>query len=61
MISRLIPVFAGMTAASAVGIFVIQVLGVTFQTIRERSSVRFRRLGPRPGALPVSPPRAGED
>ena len=50
-----------MTAASAVGIFVIQVLGVTFQTIRERSSVRFRRLGARPGALPVSPLRAGED
>jgi hydrophobe/amphiphile efflux-1 (HAE1) family protein len=43
------PVFAGMIAASAIGLFVIPMLYVTFQTIRERSSERFRRLRPRPG------------
>jgi multidrug efflux pump subunit AcrB len=32
------PVFAGMIAASAVGIFVIPMLYVLFQTLRERSS-----------------------
>jgi hydrophobe/amphiphile efflux-1 (HAE1) family protein len=37
------PVFAGMIAASAVGIFVIPMLYVTFQTLRERSSARRRR------------------
>ena len=37
------PVFAGMIAASAVGIFVIPMLYVTFQSLRERSSARFRR------------------
>ena len=37
------PVFAGMIAASAVGIFVIPLLYVTFQTLRERSHIRFRR------------------
>jgi hydrophobe/amphiphile efflux-1 (HAE1) family protein len=42
------PVFAGMIAASAIGLFVIPMLYVTFQTIRERSSARFRRLRPRP-------------
>jgi len=42
------PVFAGMIAASAIGLFVIPMLYVTFQTIRERSSVRFQRLKPRP-------------
>jgi hydrophobe/amphiphile efflux-1 (HAE1) family protein len=36
------PVFAGMIAASAVGIFVIPMLYVTFQSLRERSSARFR-------------------
>jgi len=41
------PVFAGMIAASAIGLFVIPLLYVTFQTIRERSSARFRRLRPR--------------
>jgi multidrug efflux pump subunit AcrB len=40
------PVFAGMIAASAIGLFVIPMLYVTFQTIRERSSSRFRRLQP---------------
>jgi hydrophobe/amphiphile efflux-1 (HAE1) family protein len=43
------PVFAGMIAASAIGLFVIPLLYVTFQTIRERSSARFRRLTPRRG------------
>jgi hydrophobe/amphiphile efflux-1 (HAE1) family protein len=43
------PVFAGMIAASAIGLFVIPMLYVTFQTIREGSSARFRRLQPRPG------------
>ncbi|MFL5267719.1 MAG: efflux RND transporter permease subunit [Stellaceae bacterium] len=42
------PVFAGMIAASAIGLFVIPMLYVTFQTVRERSSARFRRLRPRP-------------
>jgi hydrophobe/amphiphile efflux-1 (HAE1) family protein len=37
------PVFAGMIAASAIGIFVIPMLYVTFQTLRERSSTWFRR------------------
>jgi hydrophobe/amphiphile efflux-1 (HAE1) family protein len=40
------PVFAGMIAASAIGLFVIPMLYVTFQTIRERSSVRLRRAEP---------------
>jgi multidrug efflux pump subunit AcrB len=44
------PVFAGMIAASAIGLFVIPMLYVTFQTIRERSSARFRRLRPHPRA-----------
>ena len=42
------PVFAGMIAASAIGLFVIPMLYVTFQTIRERSSERLGRLRPRP-------------
>jgi hydrophobe/amphiphile efflux-1 (HAE1) family protein len=54
------PVFAGMIAASAIGLFVIPMLYVTFQTIRERSSERFQRLRPRPGPLPSPPPHAGE-
>ena len=37
------PVFAGMITASAVGIFVIPMLYVTFQSLRERSSAHFRR------------------
>jgi hydrophobic/amphiphilic exporter-1 (mainly G- bacteria), HAE1 family len=40
------PVFAGMIAASAIGLFVIPMLYVTFQNIRERSGARFRRLRP---------------
>jgi hypothetical protein len=35
-----------MIAASAIGLFVIPMLYVTFQTIRERSSLRFRRAKP---------------
>jgi multidrug efflux pump subunit AcrB len=45
------PVFAGMLAASAVGVFVIPMLYVTFQSLRERSGARFRR-----GAAPSDPP-----
>jgi hydrophobe/amphiphile efflux-1 (HAE1) family protein len=37
------PVFAGMIAASAVGLFVIPMLYVTFQTVRERTGWYFRR------------------
>ena len=37
------PVFAGMIAASAIGIFVIPMLYVSIQTLRERSGARFRR------------------
>jgi hydrophobe/amphiphile efflux-1 (HAE1) family protein len=36
------PVFAGMIAASAIGIFVIPMLYVTFQSMRERSSAIFK-------------------
>jgi hypothetical protein len=38
-----------MIAASAVGLFVIPMLYVIFQSVRERSSARFRRLRPRRG------------
>jgi len=41
------PVFAGMIAASAIGLFVIPMLYVTFQSLRERSSTWFGRLGSR--------------
>jgi multidrug efflux pump subunit AcrB len=37
------PVFAGMIAASAVGLFVIPMLYVTFQGVRERTGRYFRR------------------
>jgi hydrophobe/amphiphile efflux-1 (HAE1) family protein len=43
------PVFAGMIAASAIGLFVIPMLYVTFQTLRERTSARFGRAQPRLG------------
>src|SRR6516225_1319524 len=42
------PVFTGMIAASAVGIFVIPLLYVTFQTLRERSGTWLRRWSARP-------------
>ena len=41
------PVFAGMIAASAIGLFVIPMLYVTFQGVRERSGGWFRRLSRR--------------
>ena len=37
------PVFAGMIAASTLGIFLIPMLYVTFQTMRERTKARFGR------------------
>ena len=44
------PVFAGMIAASGIGQFVIPMLYVTFQKLRERTSARFRRRAEaRPG------------
>jgi hydrophobe/amphiphile efflux-1 (HAE1) family protein len=55
------PVFAGMIAASGIGLFLIPMLYVTFQTIRERAGARLRRLRRRPAPLPSSPPQAGED
>jgi multidrug efflux pump subunit AcrB len=42
------PVFAGMIAASAVGIFIIPMLYVVFQSLRERSGSLFRPLTWRP-------------
>jgi hydrophobe/amphiphile efflux-1 (HAE1) family protein len=42
------PVFAGMLAASAVGIFLIPMLYVTFQTGRERIKTRLGMAGPSP-------------
>jgi hydrophobe/amphiphile efflux-1 (HAE1) family protein len=42
------PVFAGMIAASGIGLFVIPMLYVTFQSLRERTSAWFRRPKPRP-------------
>src|SRR5207237_1067474 len=42
------PVFGGMIAASLVGIFVIPMLYVTFQLLRERSARPVRRLPPAP-------------
>ncbi len=43
------PVFAGMIAASAIGLFVIPMLYVTFQSLRERSGGWFRRTELRRG------------
>jgi multidrug efflux pump subunit AcrB len=42
------PVFTGMIAASAVGIFVVPLLYVTFQTLRERSGTWLRWSSARP-------------
>jgi hydrophobe/amphiphile efflux-1 (HAE1) family protein len=55
------PVFAGMIGASAIGLFVIPMLYVTFQTIRERSGTVIRRLRPRRGPFLSAPPHVGED
>jgi Cu/Ag efflux pump CusA len=41
------PVFTGVIAASAVGLFVIPTLYVTFQSLRERSDAPFHRIKPR--------------
>jgi hydrophobe/amphiphile efflux-1 (HAE1) family protein len=49
------PVFGGMIAASLVGIFIIPMLYVVFQTMREKVKGRF---GPRPA--PVPPAAAAE-
>jgi multidrug efflux pump subunit AcrB len=50
------PVFAGMIAASAVGIFVIPLLYVTFQTWRERSGTWIWRARTRTdGPIDVNP------
>jgi hydrophobic/amphiphilic exporter-1 (mainly G- bacteria), HAE1 family len=43
------PVFAGMIAASAIGLFVIPMLYVTFETLRERAGAQFRRIRARRG------------
>jgi multidrug efflux pump subunit AcrB len=43
------PVFVGMIVGVAIGLFVIPMLYVTFQSLRERSSARFRRIEPRRG------------
>ncbi len=47
------PVFAGMLAASTVGIFLIPMLYVTFQTLRERVKARFGGKGGGHGGTPV--------
>jgi Cu/Ag efflux pump CusA len=49
------PVFAGMIAASAVGIFVIPLLYVTFQTWRERSGGIWRARTRTDGRLDDNP------
>jgi Cu/Ag efflux pump CusA len=38
------PVFGGMLAASLIGIFMIPMLYVVFQTLREKVKARFRRV-----------------
>jgi len=43
-----IPVFAGMIGASTIGIFLIPMLYVTFQSLRERLKARFNRRSPPP-------------
>jgi multidrug efflux pump subunit AcrB len=52
------PVFAGMLAASAVGIFLIPMLYVVFQSGRERVKARFGMGGPRKPASETQPPPA---
>ena len=46
------PVFAGMIAASGIGLFVIPMLYVTFQNLREQTSARFRRRATAPPHVP---------
>jgi hydrophobe/amphiphile efflux-1 (HAE1) family protein len=50
------PVFAGMLAASAFGIFLIPMLYVTFQSGRERAKARFSRRPPQAGPAVVPEP-----
>jgi len=45
-------VFAGMIGASSVGIFLIPMLYVVFQSLRERAKARFGRSGRAPAASP---------
>jgi multidrug efflux pump subunit AcrB len=55
------PVFAGMLAASAVGIFLIPMLYVVFQSLRERVKTRFGVTGARKSVPDVAstPPSGG--
>ena len=46
------PVFAGMIAASGIGLFVIPMLYVTFQNLREQTSARFQRRTTAPPHVP---------
>jgi len=43
------PVFTGMIAASGIGLFVIPMLYVTFQSLREHAGDSFRRASPLAG------------
>ncbi len=52
------PVFAGMIAASTIGIFIVPMLYVTFQSLREGTKRRFGRAGSRP-VHDVRPERDG--
>jgi multidrug efflux pump subunit AcrB len=49
------PVFGGMLAASSIGIFLVPMLYVTFQQLRERIKLRFGGSGTKPHP-PASPP-----
>ena len=51
------PVFAGMLVATSIGIFLIPMLYVVFQTMREKTHARFRRKAT--PALPPTPPPSG--
>jgi multidrug efflux pump subunit AcrB len=53
-------VFAGMIAATSFGIFLIPMLYVTFQGMREWTSDRFRPRPPRPPAIKAAPTRVHE-
>ena len=46
------PVFAGMIAASGIGLFVIPMLYVTFQSLREQTRARFQRRTTAPPHVP---------
>ena len=46
------PVFAGMIAASGIGLFVIPMLYVTFQSLREQTRARFQRRTTAPPPVP---------